>query len=39
MGVSGVLGIYNCLQQITKLLKDEDADWAGMLSSDFQPLD
>lgn len=37
MGVSGVLGIYHCLQQITKLLS-EDADGAGMLSNDFSSL-
>lgn len=30
MVVSGILGIYNCLQQI-KL--SEDADWAGKLSN------
>jgi hypothetical protein len=37
MGVPVVLEIYNCLQQITKLLI-EDADRAGMLSNDFSSL-
>lgn len=34
MGVSVVLEIYKCLQQITKLLR-EDAEGTRMLSNDF----
>lgn len=35
--MSAVLEIYNCLQQITKVLS-EDADGAGMLSNIFSTL-